>query len=373
MVKVLQAGNKMEGISDGQRSRPAADMGEERPPSDRNNTTAVERAKRATNDFRSSAEASTTSEAASSDGPGKKDAWTTAAWVSGLGPIANILSESLIQPIAPNGTPPSSSAQIEFIRSLGGEPEEVGKAAVLELLMGSPVLVRLADALWAEARTLARQEAATARELQSKFEDDGAFTLRYGGMETFFGGLEKLLGSPSANLVGAMKREHCYASDSRVEFTTPNYGVTTTCETEWYFVADPDEGLELLGLSAWPIETQIAADAAMREALSMARFEAAWSEVDEALEAREFDPLQEAEFLGARLCAPCTPPQPDRFPQLPCRPAADPCRARPRSWAGTRGQCITSTTAPCAAWASRRCGRGGWSSALGTGIRRRCT
>eukprot|EP00959_Pyramimonas_sp_CCMP1952_P090559 1895783-Pyramimonas_sp.AAC.1 len=34
-----------------------------------------------------------------------------------------------------------------------------------------------------------------------------------------------------------MMREHCDAEDSAVEWTTQNYGVTTTPEIEWHFVA----------------------------------------------------------------------------------------------------------------------------------------
>ena len=51
-----------------------------------------------------------------------------------------------------------------------------------------------------------------------------------------------------------MAHEHCAEADARVRYTSPSYGVTTTSEIEWHFVANPDDGLGLLKLDAWPVE-----------------------------------------------------------------------------------------------------------------------
>jgi hypothetical protein len=112
--------------------------------------------------------------------------WSASGWIAGVESINSMISEALLQPVSSGATLPGETAQLDFIRSLGREDAAVGKAAVLQLLMRSPLIVRMADAIWDEAHTLAGQAAATAVELQSKFADDGAFTLRYGGMETFF-------------------------------------------------------------------------------------------------------------------------------------------------------------------------------------------
>lgn len=73
------------------------------------------------------------------------DSWSTAAWIGSLESMARILSESVLQPISASGTPPCEMAQLEYVRSLGREPEAVGKAAMLQLLLRSPLLVRVAD------------------------------------------------------------------------------------------------------------------------------------------------------------------------------------------------------------------------------------
>jgi len=226
--------------------------------------------------------------------------WSASGWIAGVESINSMISEALLQPVSSGATLPGETAQLDFIRSLGREDAAVGKAAVLQLLMRSPLIVRMADAIWDEAHTLAGQAAATAVELQSKFADDGAFTLRYGGMETFFGGLEKLLGSPSANLLEAMNREHCKMPDSQIIFRTPNYHVDTTCETEWWFVHDPERGLQELGIAHWPVEQRIE-PSHKRVASSLAHFEAEWSAIDDALDKRKIDKLKEAEVVGARL------------------------------------------------------------------------
>ena len=80
--------------------------------------------------------------------------------------------------------------------------------------------------------------------------------LSYGGLSTFYSGLEGRIGSPSPSLHVSMEREHCREADSRDTFTASNYGVTTTAETEWWYVVDPDsKRLESLKLSRWPEET----------------------------------------------------------------------------------------------------------------------
>lgn len=254
------------------------------------------------------------------------DAWNAAAWIDSIKVVACDISDALLQPITVDGVEPSEAKQLAYLRSIGRADREAGRAALMNVLVGSSLLDHIADTLYEQATVLAQQRAGTARELQSKFAEDGAFTLSFGGMDTFFGGLEKLLGSPSSNLVEAMKREHCGMLDSELWFTTPNYSVETTSQIEWYFVADPDNGLAFLQqapyyqgkLSGWPAEADMMdaegdenesserREKHGREPRSLGNFEAEWAKVDEALEALEIDMLQEAEFIGARLyTGPC--------------------------------------------------------------------
>merc|ERR1712129_54694 len=78
---------------------------------------------------------------------------------------------------------------------------------------------------------------------------------------------ETLIGSPNAKVFEAMEEEHCYSRDSNMEWTTGNYGITTTPKVEWGFVVTPGDStrkLEALGacsalssLQDWPQEQML--------------------------------------------------------------------------------------------------------------------
>ena len=82
---------------------------------------------------------------------------------------------------------------------------------------------------------------------------------RFGGLGTFFQGLDGLIGPPSPSFFEAMHREHCLATDSNTPFTTSNYSITTTSAVEYSFVADPEGGLQKLDLLQWPVEQDLRA------------------------------------------------------------------------------------------------------------------
>ena len=76
------------------------------------------------------------------------------------------------------------------MRRLGELPPAEGRAEVLRMLEAGGVLSALADNLSVGIAELATAEAATAAELNDKFLQGGAGMLSYGGLNTFFGGLE---------------------------------------------------------------------------------------------------------------------------------------------------------------------------------------
>jgi hypothetical protein len=89
-------------------------------------------------------------------------------------------------------------------------------------------------------------------------------------MDTFFGGLERLLGPPSPQLLEAMRREHCASADSKLYYTSSNYEVRTTSLIEWFFVVEPQEGKAKLSkhgqpITEWPTEQTLLAQAAQRK------------------------------------------------------------------------------------------------------------
>ena len=57
------------------------------------------------------------------------------------------------------------------------------------------MLAEMTDEVWAGACNLVESKAATSMELHDRFvSDGGAFTLSYGGLSTFFSGLEGRIG-----------------------------------------------------------------------------------------------------------------------------------------------------------------------------------
>jgi hypothetical protein len=279
--------------------------------------------------------------------------WSVPLWLDSLSSLSLVVGDVLLSPFENDV---DEATQLAFIKELGRADSTAGPEAVLRLLKDGALLAKLAAELWQGARKLANARAATVGELQSKFLDEAAFTMSYGGMDTFFGGLEKLLGPPSAQLREAMRREHCASADSKEPFLSPNYGVNTSAKIEWFFVVDPETGLATLGLEAWPIEetllkasqefkaassrrSQRQSEAEveggggrslllseestrsllddeedseldsrledpatrMREPQSIKMFEAEWAKIDEKLEELDIDYLQEVELLGGRL------------------------------------------------------------------------
>ena len=106
---------------------------------------------------------------------------------------------------------------------------------------------------------------------QAAFGFEGASATVYGRLDEYYAGLGALLGSPETGAlrIEAMAAEHTAAADSSTPFVG-QYGVRTTSEVEWWFVADPllesGEAAETmararlqLGLPdrGWPRETVI--------------------------------------------------------------------------------------------------------------------
>ena len=99
------------------------------------------------------------------------------------------------------------------------------------------------------AKEILEAGAATGAALNSKFAETGTFTLSFAELPIFFAGLTSIVGPPKPNLMKAMEDEHLQAANSKDEWTTGNYGIKTTPETEWFFVTDPSSR------TSWPRET----------------------------------------------------------------------------------------------------------------------
>jgi hypothetical protein len=79
--------------------------------------------------------------------------------------------------------------------------------------------------------------------INSKFTLDGAFVGKFATLDDFYKGPEELIGTPNPKIMQGMQVEHCLRGNSRTEFTTGNYNLTTTPATEWEFVVEPKDGV----------------------------------------------------------------------------------------------------------------------------------
>ena len=161
------------------------------------------------------------------------DGWTLDGFLASL-PAVNASLAAAVRK-APGAT---GKTELEFIRVLGNEAN--GHAMLLALLQNGGALEAVTDAAWTGIEKLVEAKAATGLELQGKFLADGAGTLSYSGLSTFYGGLEAKIGAPDPLVREAMDREHtAEGGDRHDEFCSGNYEVTTTSAIEWAFVATP--------------------------------------------------------------------------------------------------------------------------------------
>ena len=168
------------------------------------------------------------------------ESWTAAKFLSNFN-LPELLAARLIEPGCKN--------ELGSLRSLA---KSADLAKVLRERLNAAVDV-LVEKLEPALRELASGAAATPKQLQAKFLQEGAGLLSYGDLNTFFGGLEAMVGAPLPRVREAMATEHTQQPDSRLEFTTKNYVVTTTSETEWKFVAEPSSRSP----DAWPLEAKL--------------------------------------------------------------------------------------------------------------------
>ena len=173
----------------------------------------------------------------------RESRWTARAWVSSLG-VATPLVDALI----PNRDTSDELRAMCELASLSCE-ELAAK------LRAGDLAARFAAKLRPALIELARAGPAQDDDLGSKFA--GAIEMSYAGLETFSSGLQGRIGEPQAAVFETMRQEHRKRADSSAEFTTGNYGITTTSCAEWLFVVEPTEGsLRQMGLERWGVELE---------------------------------------------------------------------------------------------------------------------
>ena len=98
-----------------------------------------------------------------------------------------------------------------------------------------------------------------------------------------------------------MYDEHCTSIDSDLIFVASNYGTHTTSHIEYYYVADPTNGLAILGLDDWPRPSNRGSNGVDRIPHPPEAFEVPWQKVNQALSDLNEQPLDMAGFVGLRL------------------------------------------------------------------------
>eukprot|EP00962_Isochrysis_galbana_P003816 scaffold1069_cov129-Isochrysis_galbana.AAC.4 len=219
--------------------------------------------------------------------------WTVTKWLASLGVsqgepdgvIARVLARALLPQPNKDG-----DNELHRIRELA---KDMSVEKLETTLRG--VCKELAKELHTALGELAKETAVgVSLEVESKFAG-GIQQLSFSGLDTFFGGLENLVGAPAPKVHEAMQAEHTDRVDSYAPFVTGNYGIQTTSKQEWCFVVMPD-----------PLTWQTEAigkieDKHRRKPQPLSEFVSARNDVNLLLKGLKQPEMTEEELIGGRL------------------------------------------------------------------------
>ena len=277
---------------------------------------------------------------------GKDVEWSATAWMRRDGTVIDAVAEALLAPLqrvaaATDATVAAGGAaalpgemQQQYVSGLAeqlGPPEE-GATVLAGWLESAGVVHKLAAKLDKAARLLraeVEQRAESDRAAATAPGGDSKFEMAFGGLETFYGGLEKYVGLPDVPVEKALEGEHTKRCDSFRDFEATNLGITTKSIWEYWFVADPSQEKvkELarhprapMTSGAWPREAKNDTLSGVREPLSADTGPLQYEREERNRELLKLnaDQLMRTELVAARLytgvcCAPraaATPPMP---------------------------------------------------------------
>lgn len=155
--------------------------------------------------------------------------WRAVGWVRSLNSVQTTVAEAI--------APARQADPLEFLR--GGTEQS------LRTRLAEHGLAGIADDVCAAMTKLLCSEAPTGIMLNDKFcSDPSTFTMAFGDLTVFYGGLQKLVGLPRLHptlrtVQAQMESEHCDRPDSMAPFTTNNGLSGTTSTIEWEFVVLP--------------------------------------------------------------------------------------------------------------------------------------
>jgi hypothetical protein len=165
-----------------------------------------------------------------SDGKGNLG-WDLASWLGSI-TLEQAIAEPLVRMLRHKHKRTSAAQERAFFARLG---KDGSVETFVALLRQSTVVEELAHVLYGASKVLGEaidhhdeDLGSVGAAMNSKFVHGGAFTLSFGRLTSWFGGLDALVGPAEADMMEGMKQEHTAKPDSKVEFTARNYGTTTT-------------------------------------------------------------------------------------------------------------------------------------------------
>ena len=183
--------------------------------------------------------------------------WNVETWLKGLD-LNEIVANAILEQLRARTTEVGSERR--FIAKVA---QAGGTELMAALLSGNDFVENIAERIHEHAVALANElseaaasdndsEAADHSQDMGKFveaQSGASFTLTYGGLEDFFGGLSSLVGKANQYPLHGLHFDHCMCADSKVEFEVSNYGTVTTSELECKSPQNPNSSHFLRGIS----------------------------------------------------------------------------------------------------------------------------
>ncbi|CAK0805337.1 unnamed protein product [Prorocentrum cordatum] len=159
--------------------------------------------------------------------------WNLEAWLGSTAAVDAVAMALVPQELS---CPGGSLAFITAVGWNGKEDREATRRAIAHQLRQNGISLKLANAIVDRGVALVDSAAATGEALNEKFAADGGFEFDFGTKADFFQGLEFRIGPPNSDVIKGMVYDHCENVDSKSEWTTGNYGITTTSRNEFLLV-----------------------------------------------------------------------------------------------------------------------------------------
>ncbi|GFH52597.1 hypothetical protein CTEN210_09073 [Chaetoceros tenuissimus] len=177
----------------------------------------------------------------------RRQPWNVKEWLMASDEIAETIQDFLLTSVYDLSSPQEVDEMQRLRNIYLAFPDEANFAERFKIELGTKLSRTIFQMLQKEFDP--QEDVQDESKTNEKFLDFD--TLEYGSVQTYYSGLEAVIGMPSIKLKEAMKREHLEGLDHGRYFTAPNTNVETTSAIEWNFVVNPHE-LDSLNIESWP-------------------------------------------------------------------------------------------------------------------------